>query len=175
MVMLPEGGDPDPLQLYVKVTTICVVPVPAFTLKLYGVGGETVKVTVTVWLFTGLVHEALTTMLKGPMPVVIRVGTESVAVLGNVFIEFGAMVEVTPGGLPETTLRLTVPLKPPEAARLSVYRAVTPAPTLHEGGVAVIEKSLGGGPIMPLIDMTSPALNPIGAVAGNAPYVGCDT
>jgi len=142
-------------------------------LKLYDVGGETVKVTVTVCHFAGLVHEALTTMLNGPLPVVIRVGTESVAVLGNVFIEFGAMVEVTPGGLPETTLRLTVPVNPPEAARLSVYKAVTPAPTLHEGGVAVIEKST---PVVmkPLMDITYPALNPLGAVAGNAPYVGCD-
>lgn len=138
-------------------------------MKLYDVGGETVKVTVTVCHFAGLVHEALTTMLNGPLPVVIRVGTESVAVLGNVFIEFGVMMGVTPGGLPEITLRLTVPLKPPEAARLSAYRAVLPAPTGCGGDVAVIEKSTPVA-MKPLIDMTNPALFPLGNVEGNAPY-----
>jgi len=61
---------------------------------------------------------------------VIRVGTESVAVPGNVLIEFGVMVHVTPSGAPEVTLRLTVPLNPPIASRLRVNVAVAPAPTV---------------------------------------------
>lgn len=138
MVMLPVGGDPDPLQLYVNVTTTCVAV--AFTLKLYDDGGMTIKVTVAVCVIEGLVHVAVTTMLNVPL-VVINVGTESVAVLGNELIEVGLTVEVTPGGLPDVTLRLTVPVNPPKAARLSVKVALTPAPTLCEPGEAVIEKS----------------------------------
>lgn len=173
MAMPPEGGDPDPLQLYVNVTTTCVAV--AFTLKLYDVGGITVvNVTVTVWLFAGLVHDTLTTMLKGPFPVVNNVGTESVGaadVLGDKLTGFGDIVGVTPGGLPESTERLTVPVKPPKESNFSVYRAATPAPTLCEGGVGVIVKSMGGGPVVmkPLIDMTNPALFPLGNVDGNAP------
>jgi hypothetical protein len=68
-------------------------------------------------------------MLNVP-DVVINVGTDSVAVLGNVFTELGVMVHVTPGGAPEVTLRLTVPLNPPEAPMLRVYDAVFPAPIL---------------------------------------------
>ena len=71
----------------------------------------------------------------------IRVGTESVAVPGNVLIVLGVIVHVTPGGAPEVTLRLTVPLNPPEAAKLSVKEAVAPAPTLCELGEGLIEKS----------------------------------
>ena len=71
----------------------------------------------------------------------IRVGTESVAEPGNVLIVLGVMVHVTPGGAPEVTLRLTVPLNPPEAAKLSVKEAVAPAPTLCELGEGLIEKS----------------------------------
>ena len=73
--------------------------------------------------------------------VVINVGTESVALPGNELIEFGVIVGVTPGGLPEVTLRLTVPVNPPDAARLSVNEAVAPAPTVCELGEALIEKS----------------------------------
>jgi len=169
--MLPIGGNPDPLQPYVSVTTTCVAV--AFTLKLNEAGGKTVRITVTVWLFAGLAHEALIVMLNGPLPVVIRVGTESVALLGNELTELGVIVGVTPGGAPEITVRLTVPLNPPEAAKLSVYKAVLPAPTLCEGGVAVIEKST---PVemKPLIDNTNPAVYPLGNVEGNAPYT-CPT
>ena len=127
MVMLAGGGVPDPVQLYVKVTTIWVAL--AFTLKLYDGGGMTLSVTVTVCVIEGLEHVAVTSMLKVPL-VVISVGTKSVAVLGNELTEFGVMVGVTPGGLPEVTLRLTVPVNPPEAARLRVNEAVLPPPTL---------------------------------------------
>jgi hypothetical protein len=51
-------------------------------------------------------------MLNVP-DVVTSVGTDDVAVAGNVFTELGAMVHVTPGGAPEVTLRLTVPVDPP--------------------------------------------------------------
>ena len=60
----------------------------------------------------------------------IRVGTESVAEPGNVLIVLGVMVHVTPGGAPEVTLRLTVPLNPPKAFKLRVNDAVLPAPML---------------------------------------------
>jgi len=72
---------------------------------------------------------------------VIRVGTESVAVPGNVLIVLGVIVQVTPGGAPEVTLRLTVPLNPPKAFKVRVNDAVLPAPTLCEVGDALIEKS----------------------------------
>ena len=60
MVMLPNGGAPAPVQLYVKVTTIWVAP--AFTLKLYDAGPLTVRVTVTVWVMEGDVHVPVTTI-----------------------------------------------------------------------------------------------------------------
>ncbi len=78
--------------------------------------------------------------------VVIRVGTVSVAEFGYVLIDVGDTVQVTPGGQPEVTASVTVPLNPPPAARLRVDEAVPPAPMLCEEGVAAIVKSLGGGP-----------------------------
>ena len=52
------------------------------------------------------------------------------AVPGYALIVLGAMVHVTPGGAPEVTLRLTVPLNPPKAFKLRVNDAVLPAPML---------------------------------------------
>jgi len=60
MVMLPRGGAPEPVQLYVKVTTIWVAL--AFTLKLYDAGPLTVRVTVTVWVMEGDAHVPVTTI-----------------------------------------------------------------------------------------------------------------
>lgn len=60
MVMLPNGGVPDPVQLYVKVTTIWVAL--AFTLKLYDAAPLTVRVTATVWVMEGDAHVPVTTM-----------------------------------------------------------------------------------------------------------------
>ncbi len=79
--------------------------------------------------------------------VVIRVGTVSVAELGYVLIEVEERVQVTPEGQPEVIASVTVPLKPPPAARFRVDEAVPPAPMLCEVGDAVIVKSLGGGPL----------------------------
>jgi hypothetical protein len=70
-----------------------------------------------------------------------RVGTESVDEPGKELIESGVTVHVTPEGQPDVTLRLTVSVNPPAAARFSVNEAVLPAPTLCEVGEAVIEKS----------------------------------
>jgi hypothetical protein len=47
--MLPAGGVPLPVQVYVSVTTIWVAP--DFTLKPYDAGPVTERVTVTSWLF----------------------------------------------------------------------------------------------------------------------------
>jgi len=58
--MLPNGGAPEPVQLYVKVTTIWVAP--TFTLKLYDVGTVTVRVTVTVCVIAGDAHVPVTTI-----------------------------------------------------------------------------------------------------------------
>ena len=79
---------------------------------------------------------------------VMRVGTESVAEPGYEVIEFGVTVHVSSTGQPDVTLRLTVSLNAPAAARFSVNEAVLPAPTLCEVGEAVIEKSCGGGPVV---------------------------
>jgi hypothetical protein len=77
-----------------------------------------------------------------------RVGTESVEEPGKEVIESGVTVHVTPEGQPDVTLRVTVSVNPPAAARFSVNEAVFPAPTLCEVGEAVIEKSIGGGPVV---------------------------
>jgi hypothetical protein len=133
--------DAELVPVHETVTTTWVAP--AFTLKLYLAGAATVTVTVTVCVIAGEVLVPVTTTEYVPL-VVIRVGTASVEVLGNVFTEFGETVQVTPDGHPEVTLRLTVLLKPPELAKLSVNEAVPPAPMLCEVGVAEMEKS---GPV----------------------------
>jgi len=84
---------------------------------------------------------AVTTTDVVPPGVVMSVGTERVAVAGNELTEFGATEQVTLDGQPEVTVRVTVPLYPPEEVNESVYVAVLPAPTLCEGGEAPIEKS----------------------------------
>jgi hypothetical protein len=62
-------------------------------------------------------------------------------------IEVEESVQVTPEGQPEVIASVTVPLKPPPAARFRVDEAVPPAPMLCEVGDAVIVKSLAGGPV----------------------------
>ena len=79
-----------------------------------------------------------------PLGVVIEVWMESVAVAGYELTEVGDMVHVPPGGHPEVTARLTVPLYPKDEDNERVYEAVLPAPTLCEAGEALMEKS---GPV----------------------------
>ena len=63
---------------------------------------------------------AVTTIDDVPLGVVIAVDTESVAVAGKEFTELGVIVPVASDGRPEVTVRLTVPLYPPEALKESV-------------------------------------------------------
>jgi hypothetical protein len=69
MVMVPEGGAPDPVQLYVRVTTIWVAL--AFTLKLKDTAPATVRLTATVWVIVPSL--AVTTIDVVPLGVVVAV------------------------------------------------------------------------------------------------------
>jgi hypothetical protein len=115
------------------------------TLKLKDGEVVTVTVKVAVWVSEPLVPVTTT----GNVPeVVISVGTASVAVVEyGEEIEVGLMVQVTPDGQPDVIESETVPLKLPPADMLIVEVALPPAPILWDVGAAVIEKSLGGGPV----------------------------
>jgi hypothetical protein len=131
-----------PVPVQETVTTTCVEVDRTLKLK----DGEVVTVTVkvAVWMSEPLV--AVTTTGKVP-DVVIWVGTVNVAVVVyGLEIGDGNAVQVTPGGQPEVTERLTAPLNPPPAVTVKVLEAVPPAPMLCEVGEALITKPAGGGP-----------------------------
>jgi hypothetical protein len=83
-------------------------------------------------------------------------GTVSVDV-PDVLIELGETVHVTPGGHPDVTLRLTVPLNPLPAVTVKMLDAVPPAPMFCEVEEAAIWKSAGGGPDTALNVAIAPA------------------